>query len=395
MKRILLRVITVILSIALLIPLHPSSHALSAGAYCLMDGDTGEILFASREDAELPMASTTKIMTCLVAIREGDLYKEVSVPDIAVGVEGSSVYLKAGEKICLLDLLYALMLQSANDAAVAIAYSVSGSVEAFVDRMNVTAASIGMIHTHFVNPHGLSANGHYSSAKDLCLLLNEAMNDEIFAEITGTVKHSIPASDGGKLALVNHNKLLSRYEYCVGGKTGFTTEAGRCLVTVARKSGKNLICATINDPDDWNDHKSLFEQGFSLYHEVTFCKFAEIFADLPVVGGELDSVTVTNLDPLSGLLRSDSPVTMVLELPSFLYAPVPGIEITEKDTYVLRRHGVSVGDAVFYQGTREVARVPLYPTLDVGAAERNMSLWEKICSWFHSLWEWFTGLWKK
>ena len=392
---LLRRVLSLALSVVLICPLFPCAHGVSAAAYCVIDADTDEVLYSDRADDEMPMASTTKIMTCLVALREADIHEEVVIPAAAVGVEGSSVYLQAGERLTLLDLLYALMLQSANDAAVAVAIAVSGSIEAFVARMNETAKELGLTHTCFADPHGLSSHGHYSTARDLCRLMRVAMEDEIFALITGEVRMQIPAPDGGIRTIVNHNRLLRSYDSCIGGKTGYTRVAGRCLVTAAERSGKRLICATLNAPDDWNDHRSLFEQGFSLYHEVALCEFAGIRQELPVVGGELHAVDVTNLDACSVMVRGDEPIRQVLELPRFLYAPVPGIEFATDDADILRRAGVSVGDAVFLQGNREVARVPLYPMMNVGKAPRELSIWEKISAWFTSFWEWFTGLWKK
>ncbi|MBQ3866252.1 MAG: D-alanyl-D-alanine carboxypeptidase, partial [Clostridia bacterium] len=360
MKRIFRSLFSILLCIGMLIPLVPKTlHALSAAAYCLMDGDTGEILSSSGECVRLPMASTTKIMTCLVALEDGDPAQTVSVPEAAAGVEGSSAYLVAGEKQKLLDLLYAVMLQSANDAAVAVAVAVSGSVSAFVERMNARAWELGLHDTRFADPHGLSGDGHYSSAKDLCILMAEAMKNEAFAEISGTVKCFIPSPTGGQRVLINHNRLLRSFDPCVAGKTGFTRAAGRCLVSAAKRSGKTLVCATLNDPDDWNDHKALYLDGFSRYRETELCPRYSVCAEIPVVGGELSSVPVTNLDQLSLMLPSEGAVTTVLELPRYLYAPVAGVEIAEDGSYLLRRAGAAVGDAVFYQNGREVGRVQL------------------------------------
>ena len=341
----------------------------------------------------MPMASTTKIMTCFVAIKDGALYDEVVIPREATGVEGSSVYLQAGEQIKLIDLLYALMLESANDAAVAIAIAVSGSEDAFVQKMNETAVGLNLLHTHFNDPHGLSSDGHYSSAKDLCLLLQAAMKDEIFASITAEKSYKIPAPDNGTRVLINHNRLLRTYEECIGGKTGFTKASGRCLVTAAKHADKTLICATLNDPDDWNDHKALYQDGFSMYQEVSFCQIGEIQLDLPVVGGEINSVPVRNFTGCSGLVRGTAPIQTIFEAPRFLYAPVPGIEVATDGTFYLRRAGVSVGSAVFCQDGREVGRVPLYPVMNIGAAAHKKGFFERIGDWFRSLWDRIKRLW--
>ena len=395
MKKHFRRILSLFMCLACLFPLMPVSRGLSANAFCLMDADTGDVLFASREDEEQAMASTTKIMTCLVAIREGDLHQTVEIPAAAVGIEGSSVYLSAGEKLTLLDLLYALMLQSANDAAVAIALAVSGSVDEFAHRMNATASEIGLNHTFYKNPHGLPAEGHYSTAKDLCLLMAFAMKDEVFASITGEVHYRIPAPDGNSRYLVNHNKLLRQYDECVGGKTGFTKSAGRCLVTCARRNGKTLVCSTLNAPDDWNDHRNLYQDGFGLYHEVELCAVGSVKMDLPVVGGEVYVIPVGNLEGAKVMVRGDGSVTEVIELPRFLYAPVPGIEVATDGDYVLRRAGVSVGRAVYYQNGREVASVSLYPLMNVAASQVKKNFFQRIGDWFRSVWEWLKGLWKK
>lgn len=231
-----------------------TAHAkpgVSARAYCLMDADTGEVLSASRENARLPMASTTKIMTCLVALRLAGGETMITVPASAAGTEGSSVYLVAGETLSLTDLLYALMLESANDAASAIAAGLCGSVEVFTAKMNEEARNLGLSDTHFENPHGLHDEHHYSSALDLARLMAYAMKDPQFAEITRTRSMRISAPDGKYRLLTNHNRLLKTNDRCVGGKTGFTKAAGRCLVSAYRTGSKTLICVTLNDECLW------------------------------------------------------------------------------------------------------------------------------------------------
>ena len=378
------KILSLLLAVLILAAPHSliKSRAASASAFCLMDADTGDVLFSSRERERLPMASTTKVMTCLVALRLAETDRIITVPAEAVGVEGSSAYLTEGEKLSLSDLLFALMLQSANDAAVTIAVGISGSVDAFVSEMNRIADEIGLTDTHYSDPHGLSSEDHYSTASDLCRLMACAMRDEVFAVITGSSSARIPAPDGSYRYLSNHNKLLRTYNDCVGGKTGYTKAAGRCLVSAARRNGKLLVCATLNAPDDWNDHKSLYEKGFSQYHLTRLCDFGSIRVDLPVVGGETDHVTVANLSGEEVLLLGDHDPVMILEAPRFLYAPVPGIEFAEDQSFYLRRVGISVGDAVFYQDGREVARVPLYPMENVGAAPKKKSIWERIVDWF-------------
>ena len=237
---------------------------LSAKHAALIDGDTCELLFEKDADTPVPMASTTKIMTAIAVIEAMDIEQAVTVPKEAVGVEGTSAYLKEGEILTVFDLLHALLLSSANDASVALALACDGSLTAFCDRMNRLATSIGLTRTHFANPHGLPDEGHYTTAKELALLSAYAMHNPLFASIVGKKSYHCRSS----LALrtfTNHNKLLSFSKDAVGIKTGFTKTSGRCLVGAAKKDGVLLISVTLNAPNDWRDHESLFRYGFSLY----------------------------------------------------------------------------------------------------------------------------------
>ena len=236
--------------------------SLSAKSAALYDPSSKSFLFTKNADLRLPMASTTKIMTALVAIENASLEKSVSISDEAVGTEGSSLYLKQGEIMTMGDLLMGLMLRSANDAALAIAYEISGSVEAFAEKMNEKAALIGADSTHFTNPHGLDDKEHYTTAKDLAIITAEALNNSTFLKIVSTEKCIIKNADGEARLLTNHNKLLKLYDGAIGVKTGFTKKSGRCLVGAAERDGARLISVTINAPDDWNDHKTLFDYGF-------------------------------------------------------------------------------------------------------------------------------------
>ena len=241
----------------------PDCSASSAILYCPA---SGSVLFQKNADERRPIASTTKIMTALTVLRKGgDLDRPFVIPPEACGIEGTSVYLQPGETLSVRDLLYALLLASANDAATALALCCSGSIPAFADEMNRIAEQIGLEHTHFVNPHGLDHPEHYSTASDLALLVSAAFEDVVFREIVSTRRYSIPAPDGGRRVLLNHNKLLTRYPDCVGVKTGFTKKSGRCLVSAAERDGILLIFVTLNDPNDWNDHAALLDYGFSLY----------------------------------------------------------------------------------------------------------------------------------
>ena len=259
--------------------------SVSAKSAILIDGATGKIIFEKNAELRLPMASTTKIMTALCTLEHADVEKTVSVDPRAVGIEGSSVYLKAGERITLRDLLYSLMLASANDAAAAIAYAVSGGIESFAALMNEKARELGLSDTHFDNPHGLDSENHYTTALDLALLARYALENAEFAKIVSTSSKQIE-SDVATHALYNHNRLLRSYSGCIGVKTGFTKTSGRCLVSAAERDGLRLICVTLNAPDDWNDHKTLLDYGFSHFYADKLCTASESFYEMPVVSGE-------------------------------------------------------------------------------------------------------------
>ncbi|WP_275899698.1 D-alanyl-D-alanine carboxypeptidase family protein [Bacillus piscicola] len=261
-----------------------SDIAVSGRSAVLMEQESGRVLVAKQEHEERKIASITKIMTAILAIESGKLTEKVKVSYEATGVEGSSLYLKPKEKVTLEDLTYGLMLRSGNDAAVAIAEHVGGSVDGFVYMMNKKAQEIGMNDSQFTNPHGLDdGEEHYSTAYDMALLMQYAMKNEKFREISQTERYKSP-QEGEKWDRVwnNKNKLLtSLYEYCTGGKTGYTKKAGRTLVTTAEKDGMSLIAVTLDAPSDWDDHIAMYEAGFARYSLVQMATAQE---KLPVKG---------------------------------------------------------------------------------------------------------------
>lgn len=232
----------------------------SANNAVLMEQSSGRVLYNKQAHEQRPIASITKIMTAIVAIESGKMNETVTVSDRAIHAIGSSIYLEKGEKIKLKDLVYGLMLRSGNDAAVAISEHVGGSVEGFVHLMNKKAKWLGMTNTSFANPHGLDADNHYSTAYDMALLMCYAMDNEVFRQVTETKIYK--AEDGDYVWRNKHKLLTSLYQHTIGGKTGYTSTAGRTLVTVAEKDGMELIAVTLNAPDDWRDHTGLFEWGF-------------------------------------------------------------------------------------------------------------------------------------
>ena len=305
----------------------------SASAAILMDMDSGRVLYERNAGTRMLIASTTKIMTALVAIRDGSLGDTVKVSREAAYTEGSSMYLKEGEKLTLETLLYGLLLCSGNDAAVAVAEHVGGSVEGFVERMNDTALELGMEDTSFANPNGLDDEAHYSTARDMALLARAAMENETLVRIASTRTVTI----GGR-TMTNHNKLLSCVDGCLGLKTGYTRAAGRTLVSCAERRGQRLIAVTLQDGNDWADHQSLFDYGFAAYP-------AKRMAQLGHELAEKDGVPLVAADSFAWPLAQGEALETSLELDRELTAPL--------------RMGTRVGEAVFSLNGKEVGRVAL------------------------------------
>ena len=336
----------------LLLPVQAEQPPLSAGSAILIRADNGECIAAYNADARCGMASTTKIMTAIVAIEYGDLDQKCTIPDKAIGVEGSSLYLKRGEQMTLRELLYGLMLQSANDAAEAIAILIDGSVEAFADRMNQKASALGLTNTHFTNPHGLADENHYTTAKDLAALSAYALKNTTFREICSTYKTTIPACEGVRW-LINHNKMLKIYEGACGIKTGFTKATGRCLVSAAERDGVQLIAVTLNAPDDWKDHRMLLDYGFSKYEAVSLSKAGDFACNLPLIGGDNDSVSLHVQNDVSAVLQKEhGSIVERIEVIRPRFAPV--------------YKGDVLGRIVYLADGKEVASSPLYAASYVG-----------------------------
>ena len=357
MKKLLCVILTAIICVVTVSASSPPR--VSAASAVLIEASTGDIIYEKSAHERRPMASTTKIMTAVVAIEHADLSREVSVSDEAVGVEGSSIYLKGGEHLTLEELIFALMLESANDAATAIACEIAGSVDKFAELMNEKAAEIGLSDTNFTNPHGLDHENHYTTAHDLAVLTAYALKNETFSKIVSTYKTTIPLyGDEGTRLLLNHNKMLKTYEHAIGVKTGFTKKSGRCLVSAAEKGGMTLIAVTLSAPDDWRDHKSMLDYGFTKYERIPLADPGTVTISVPVVGGATSEVKVTNPDGASHCVPTEkTDITSVTELKRFYYAPIKAGEI--------------LGKITFYNNGKKLTSVDLASTEEIKAAPKK------------------------
>ena len=292
-------------------------HAISAQSAILMDAQTGRVLYEKLPDKQCLIASTTKIMTALVVCEQCNVLDRVRIPREAVGIEGSSMYLQEGEVLTVQELLYGMMLHSGNDAAVALAIYCGGTVEGFAELMNDKAHRLGMENTHFVNPNGLDSPGHYSTASDMALLAAYAMENPIFARTVSTKTVTV-----GTRSLRNHNKLLWQVEGADGVKTGFTKAAGRILVSSATRQGRRLVAVTMNDPNDWADHKQLLDRGFADYTVKRIVNEGDCLGHWEIAGGQAGRVHLLAAEDFSYALRQDEQPRIVLSGADFVYAPV-------------------------------------------------------------------------
>lgn len=296
----------------------PGVSSLSAVIY---EPESGRVLFEKDGHTARPMASTTKLMTALVAGEALEPERSVQIPAGTVPVEGTQVGLSVGETVTVRDLLAALLLSSGNDAANALALLTAGSFEEFAVRMNETAARLGMADSHFVTPSGLDAEGHGASAADMARLGAAVLKVPLLAELCCSRTAAVTLG-GRHCTLSNHNKLLKLYDGCIGLKTGFTKKSGRCLVSAVERNGITLVVATLNGGDYWNDHMALYEYGFSLVRREALPNAP---TECPIAGGVRDSVPLTATGADAAVLTAGETLTATVELPDFLWAPVePG-----------------------------------------------------------------------
>lgn len=342
-----------------------SEPSVSAQSAMLIDSDSGTVLFSKSPDIPLPMASTTKIMTAVVIIETCDLDAIVNIPSEAVGIEGSSIYLCANERLTVRQLLYALLLSSANDAATALAIFAAGSVEKFASKMNATAERLGLYDSHFDNPHGLDSKDHYTTARDLAKLTSYALTLREFEDIVSTYKESIPSADlQGVRVLINHNKLLKTYSGCIGVKTGFTKKSGRCLVSAAKNNGITLIAVTLNASDDWNDHIKMLDHGFQNYSLKKLTDRSQ-FISLPVISGSSNTVICAPRNDVKALLSAlHGPITCQIEMYPFAYAPI--------------EYGEKMGRIVYFCDGKEIGSSDMIALNNVYLKKQKYTLIDKL-----------------
>ena len=296
----------------------------TAKSYCVINSVTGEIVAEKNSVTKLPMASTTKIMTLLVALRNSNPEDVVTVSKTAVSEEGSSAYLKDGAKITMRDLCYGLMLNSGNDAAVAIAEYISETPDKFAELMNSTAKEIGVLNTHFVNPNGLHNDDHFTTASDLAKLTCYAMKNDTFREIVSSriYKSTMLLPDGTteNVEYINHNRLLKELDGCIGVKTGFTKTAGRCLVSAVNRNGAEYIIVTLNDSDDWRTHKELCEMAFDSMSERKIVKKGDCMKH--AVSGKAECELVLKEDFSVFVNRNNNSFEIIKHMPGTVDFPL-------------------------------------------------------------------------
>ena len=286
---------------------------ISADCYALMH--EGRLLYEKNADKRVPIASTTKLMTAIIVLENCESDEKVTVDADCCNIEGSSMYLKAGDMLTVEELLKGLLLVSGNDAALALAKHSSGSVEGFVRLMNEKAESLKLRNTHFTNPHGLNDAGHYSTARDMAYLMEYCMQNETFARINALRSCTVNGQ-----TLINHNKLLDMCKGCKGGKTGYTKAAGRCLVSCCERNGFPLVCVTLSAGDDWNDHIKLYSRAFSEYElrNVT----DGICFTIPLISREGGLVCLVPEGEYCVSVKRNEKVTLTARLPWFAFTPI-------------------------------------------------------------------------
>lgn len=367
MKKAVAVLMALILTVGANTPVFGEDLSVSAAACAVIEAKTGRLIFGRNENERRPMASTTKIMTTLLALESGNIDEPFTVDSEAIKVEGSSMGLTEGDTVTLRALCGGMLLPSGNDAANSTAVKLGGNPVRFAAMMNERAREICMQNTNFVTPSGLDAEGHYSTAYDMAILAAEAMKNADFREICGSetlkLSYGNPPYDRW---LKNTNKLLKMYDGCIGVKTGFTDEAGRCLVSAAERNGVMLICVTLKAPDDWNDHKKMLDYGFSQVGTAN----AELpkISHIDIVGGTEKTLKIAYSGDISipSVNGDDTAIVTKLFMPKFLYAPVC--------------EGDEVGKVCCFYNDKEILCVPLVAAESIEYKEcvPEKGMWEKL-----------------
>ena len=317
--------------------------ALSASSYVVMDANSKRVLEGSNIHTKKLIASTTKIMTAIIALEKGDLDTIVTVSKDVLKSTGSNIYIEIGEEITLEDLIYGLLLRSGNDAAIEIANHISGSMEEFVKLMNEYANNLGMNETFFINSSGLednSGNGNVSTAYDLALLMAYALDNPKFVEISGT-KKKVVKTNYKTYEWYNKNKLLTEYKYTIAGKTGYTKKALRTLVSAAKKDDEELIVVTLQDSNDFSDHKNLYEKNFKKYNNIKIIDKDDFYVE--------DNIFYDDL-----YINNDVKVLLTDEEEEKISI---NYEIKKLDTY---QDGDNVGEVIIKLGDDIIAKEDIY-----------------------------------
>jgi len=336
----------------------------SARACVIIDEATGRILLNHNEREQLPMASTTKVMTALLALELGNPAAPVICSRNAFGVPGTSIYLSEGETLTLQEMLYGLMLASGNDAATAIAEHIGGTTENFCRMMTERAAELGCTDTCFLTPHGLPHEGHYTTAIDMALIAREAMKQPLFREIVSTRRAVIPWEGREYDRILNNkNKLLSTYEGATGIKTGYTKKAGRCLVFGAERDGMRIIGVILNCSNWFDEAARLMDETFARFESVTMMQQGDAIASIPVKGSNTESVSVVMSDDLSGVIRQGAVPSVEISIPETLKAPV--------------RRGDIIGTAYMIAGGEVVSSCDIISETDAPGNE-PLPRWQQI-----------------
>ena len=331
------------------------SSDVSAECAVLISQQTGEVIFQKNAYEHHSMASTTKIMTSLLAAQSGKLHDEITVSKEMIQVEGTSMGLLPGDSVSLYELIYGMLLPSGNDAANVTAYYLGGNVENFAKKMNAKAKEIGMDNTNFVTPSGLDDKNHYSTAYDMALLGRYAVNDPVFRSVCSSKKVTLSyETPPYKRTLYNHNRLLESYKYAFGIKTGFTKKSGRCLVSYAEKDGTGLVAVTLNAPNDWNDHKLMLDYGFSRLKRYIFKP--AIPQTIDVVGGNVEKCKLRCVQFEYDSSEQRNPVQKLV-VDKFAYAPI--------------KKGDRLGEVKFYLDGKNIGSADIVAAEDIDVPEQK------------------------